>query len=307
VYSSGAPWTGLTSCSVAWSDIGSNIMLPGNTNGTSDLTAGFAKMPWDENGNGNVYKVLSLNNAIMVYGDNGIALLKQTVIDKFPVMETNHLSNIGVAGNYSVAGNNKIHGFVDTNFDWNVITGEGIKNLGYRDYLSLLTGLIVVSFDGANNRFYISNGTLGYVFTKDGMYSTHQCVSSIGKYKRILTGFVKDNTDTKIRLRSTPFDGGVQDLKTIESVETGVVYDTTADYTINGKLSTKYDYKGDVIVGSAVTLNDRGIFTSKLTGREFRVYLESDYEAGAKFRLNNIKAKLKFSDKRNSRGRKNAG
>ena len=47
------------------------------------------------------------------------------------------------------------------------------------------------------------------------------------------------------------------------------------------------------------------IFTSKLTGNEFKLKLEADYEAGAEFQLSVVKAKIKFSDKRNTRGRQN--
>jgi hypothetical protein len=307
VYSSGAPWSGLTACSVAWSDVGSNVVLPGNVNGTSDLTAGFAKMPWDENGNGKVFKVLSLGDSIIVYGDRGIASLKQTIISGFPAVITEFPAGIGVASNYSVAGNSRVHGFVDTNFDWNLVTKEGVKNLGYRNYLELLTGLIVVSFDESTNRFYISNGIVSFVFNQAGMYSTNQCVSSIGRYKGILTGFVLDNGDSKIRVKTVSVDAGIQDMKTVESVETGVVYITDANEAVYGKVMVRYDYRTDSFMdGDFVEINDRGIFTSKKTGREFKIVLESDYESRADFRLNDIKLKIKFSDKRNSRGKRDA-
>lgn len=307
LYSTGAPWTGLTKCSVAWSDIGSNIMLPGNVNGTSDLTAGFAKMPWDENGNGNVYKVLSLGNLIMVYGDKGIASIKQTIISEYPAAETTIMNGTGIRGNYSVAGNNKMHGFVDNNFDWNIVTAEGIKNLGYRNYLSLMTGTIVVSFDSSMNRFYISNGIVGYVYCSTGMYTTHQCVSSIGRYKNILTGFVLAGLDDNIRIKTVAVDAGIQDMKSVESVETGIVYDTVANESVYGKMLVRYDYRNNTFLeGPLVEINERGIFTSKATGREFKIVLQGKYEKDADFRLNNIKLKMKFVDKRNSRGRKDA-
>ena len=305
LYSTGAPWSDLTACSVAWSDVGSNVMLPGIVSGTSDLTAGFAKMPWDENGNGQVYKVLSFGEQFMVYGDKGIAALKQTIVDEKPAMAMKHVGKIGILSTYAVAGNDKVHGFVDTNYEWNIITSEGVKNLGYYDYISTLTGTVVVSYEESNNRFYISNGTYCFIFNGSGMYSSHQCVSSIGKYKKVIFGFVKANADTKIRIESSSFDAGIQDLKTIESVESGLVYDTDADEVVTGKITTRYDYKGDFTTADYLTLNDRGIFTQKTTGREFKLFLEADYEAEADFMLSNVKVKIKFSDKRNTRGRVN--
>jgi len=302
LYSTGAPWSTMTACSVAWGDIGSDIMLPGTVLGTSDLTAGYRKMPWDENGNGQVFKVMDLTEHVMIYGDKGIASLKNSLVGQIHAMQFNHLNTIGIISTYAVNGSSSIHGFVDQNYDWNIVTKEGIKNLGYRRFLSALTGEIIVSYDSSNERFYISDGLKCYVFNGTGMYSTNQCVSSIGRYKEILCGFVKDNTDTKIRFETSPFDAGVQDMKTVESVETGAVYDTVADDVLYGKLATRYDYKGDFVTLEYQQLNPRGEFTQKITGRDFKLFMQGDYEADAIFSLSNVKIKLKLSDNRNTRG-----
>ncbi len=310
LYSTGAPWSSVNSCSVAWGDIGSNIFLPGAVVGTSDLVAGYRKMPWDENGNNDVWKVLTLDDMVIVYGDHGVAALKnKTVGDKYVgyrhAMSMKEFKSAGAISTYAVNGDGKNHCFVDTNYDLNLVTKEGIKNLGYRRLMSAMSGEIVVSYDKARKRFYISDGLVCYVLNDSGLYSTNQCVTSVGDYKGILTAFVKDNSDTKIRLTTTPFDGMAQGNKTVEAVETGAVYDTVADETIEGSLYTKYDYKGDFIQDDWVTLNERGIFTKKLTGREFKVSLRGDYEAGAEFSFNSLMVKLKSSDKRNIRGRYN--
>ncbi len=302
LYSTGEPWSTMTACSVAWGDIRSNIMLPGNVLETSDLTAGYMKMPWDENGNGQVFKVMDSESHVMVYGDKGIARLRNTIVEGKHAMSFDHLSTTGVISTYAVNGSDKIQGFIDQNYDWNVTADGEIKNLGYRDYLSALTGEIIVSYDSSNNRFYISDGIKSYVYNGMGMYTTHQCISSIGRYKEVLVGFVKDNTDDKIRWETTPFNLGMQDQKTIESVEAGIVYDTVADETISGKIAVKYDYKGDFISTGWVELNSRGIFTKKVTGREFKLCWQGDYEEGAEFGLNSAAAKVKFSDKRNLGG-----
>ena len=301
LYSTGAPWSGLTACSVAWGDIGSNVMLPGTDLGTSDLTAGYAKMPWDENGNGQVFKVLPLKDLIVVYGDKGIASLRQTLIGNKPAMDTKPVAKIGVVSNYAVNGNDSIHGFVDRDYDWNIVTADRIKNIGYRKFLAALTGEIVVSYEESNGRFYISDGLKCYVYNGIGMYSTNQCVSSIGRYKNVLTGFILDNEDTKIRIETTPFDANANGIKTIEFVESSVVYDTVADEIITGKITTRYDYKGDFTSASYVTLNDRGVFTQRTSGRDFKIYLEADYESGAEFSLESILANINYPDTRSTR------
>lgn len=306
LYSTGAPWSSVSECSVAWSDIGSHIMIPGDaTSLDKDIVAGYRKMEWDENGNNTVWKVLTLDKAFMVYGDKGLAVMKMTLINNNPAMSYKKLKGYGAISTYAVNGDNKIHGFVNTNYDWCIVTEEGVKVLGYRKEMEKLTSEIVVSYEKENSRFYISDGLLCYVFNEKGMYSTNQCVSSIGMYKSTLFGFFLDNADDKIRIGTTSFDANNQGNKTIESVETGATYETTTDEMISGYLETKYTYNGSWIATAETYLNPRGIFTFKITGREFKIILESQYESGAWFKLSNLRAKIKFSDKRNIRGRIN--
>ncbi len=286
-----APWNSLSHCSVAWSNIGSINMNPEDY-----VVAGYAFMPWDEKGNGKIYKVLSIGNKIRVYGDRGNCDLIPYSVGRsvgFGVME---IETPGILSADAIGGDEIVHGYVDANYDWNLITRETITNLGYRKFMETLTNRILVRYDKINKRFYISDGVLCYVYSKHGMYSTNQCVSSIGNYKGVTAGFFKDNADTKIRLKTTSFDFSYQDMKTIESVEAGISYNT--DNAFQGALSTKYDYKGSFIQLPWTELNPRGIFTQKITGREFKLHLQSDYEAGAEFNLSSLKAMLKFSDKR---------
>jgi len=300
IFTNQSPWKELSKCSVIWSDIGSTEMNPEDY-----VTAGFATMPWDENGNGEVYKVLPLGNTVRVYGDRGIANLLPYDVGNTVGFGVSPVEYPGILSSDSIAGDEKVHGYVDANYDWWLITGEKAVNLGYRKFMKTLTNRILVRYDSSHNRFYISDGVLCYVYTKYGMYSTNQCVSSIGNYKGILCGFVKDNEDTKIRLETKSVDFGYQGHKTIEAVETGLTYDTVANEEISGALSVKYDYKGDFLQLPWTSLNPRGIFTQKATGREFKFHLQGDYEAKASFSLNSLTPKIKFPDKRNMRGRIN--
>ena len=307
LWSTSPPWVNIPSCSVAWSDIGSINMHPEDY-----ITAGYAPMPWDENGNGEIWAMHSLDEIIRVYGDRGICNLipfgsgDRKTASRFVGFGVSAVETPGIFGTYCVAGDEKVHGFVDTNYDWNLITGEKAVNLGYRRHLENLDSTkIVVSYDKYNKRFYISDGSLCYVYSKNGMYTTNQCLSSVGYYNNIICGFVKDNSDDEIRITTKPFDLGYQDQQTLESIEAGITYDTTNDEIVYGSLDVKYDYKGDFISLGDIELNPRGIFTQKTTGREFRINLKSNYESGADFALSSLKAKIKFSDKRNTRGRIN--
>ena len=302
LFSSQAPWSTLGQCSVAWSDIGSAEMNPENY-----VVAGFAKMPWDDNGTGKVWKVLPVGNDIMVYGDKGIAKLKPFTVERTTGFGILPVKSPGLIGSDAIDGDELIHGYVDNKYEWHLISNARSANLGYKKYLKTLTnGQVVVRYNKHRQQFYISDGVVSFVYTKGGMYSTNQCLTSTGVYKGTLCGFVKDNGDAKIRVASTPFNFDHQSLKTLESVEVGASYETTADELLYGAISIKYDYKGGFTQLPWTQLNERGIFTQKATGREFKVHLQANYESGAEFSLSSFLTKLKFSDKRNIRGRVNA-
>lgn len=287
-------------CSVAWSNIGSTDMKPDDF-----ITAGYAPMPWDENGNGKVWKVLALGDKVRVYGDRGICNLVPYDVSSTVGFGISEVEYPGILSADTIDGDDFVHGYIDTNYDWWLITGEKAVNLGYRKQMKTLTNRILVRYDKQNKKFYISDGVYSFVYTRNGMYSTHQCLTGIGNYKNIQCSFIKDNSDAYIRLSTTPFNSGHQSMATIEAIETGASYDTTADITLAGALSIKYDYKGDFMTLPWSLLNDRGILTQKATGREFKISLRGTYESAADFNLNSLRAKIKFSDKRNIRGRLN--
>ena len=304
VQSNNAKWLDLGSCSVAWSGIGSNEFDP-----AIDPSAGFAKMPWNSFNQAKVYKVKRIGNVVRVYGDRGIADLVPTGIENGVSFGLRELPGVGpgIASGNSIAGDNRVHAFIDTNYDFWIGNEEGVKKLGYRKHLNALTNdRIMMCYDDVKKRFYISDDTYGFVFNEHGLYSTHECLTSVGRFNEILCGFKNDTSDTNIKLTSTPTDFGQQGMKSTEAIEFGVNYVTTSDHELYFKIYGKYDHKEDfILLADAVQLNERGIVTKKMTAREFKFYLYGDYEAGAEFNLDSIRAKIKFSDKRNIRGRVN--
>jgi hypothetical protein len=295
--SNDAPWKHISACSVAWSDIGSI-----KTNPENYVVAGYAQMPWDEKGNGRVWKVLPFDKVIIVYGDRGITSLTPYTVERIVGLGIGHVVTPGILSADSIDGDEKVHGFIDANYDWWIASGNEVKNLGYRKYMKTLTnGRIIVRYNEYNKRFYISDGVLSFVYTKNGMYSTNQCVSSIGNYNNTLCGFFLDNSDTKIRWVTSGNDFNIQGHKTIESVEVGVSYSED----LHGALSLKYEYNGDFIQLAWTNINPRGIFTQKATSREFKIHFDADYVADKEFHLSSLMAKVKIPDKRNIRGKLN--
>lgn len=294
-------WQELGSCSVAWSGIGNMDFDP-----TNDITAGFAKMPWNILNNGLVYGIRRLKNVARVYGNGGIADLVPYEFDGKTGFGVNPVESIPVLSQNSIAGDNLIHAFIDKDYKLYLSSDKEITKLDYSCYLKNLTsGRLMMNYDSTRKTFYISDGILCFVLNEYGMYSTNQCVTSIGRHNDNLYGFVKNNSDTEIRFKLSTMDLGQQSMKTIEAIEIGVNYETAGEYTVQSIISVKYDYKSDFIDLEAVILNERGICGNKVTGREFQLEFNSTYESNAEFNLSNIKVKFKQADKRNVRGRLN--
>lgn len=296
------PWNGLSSCSVAWSGIGNNIFNP-----DSDPSAGFMQMPWAHYHEAQVYKVIRLGNVVRVYGDNGIADLVPAEVEDSVTFGTRAMAKYGIISSEAVAGDDLTHVFINQHYDLCLSTEKEVKVLGYRKHLEQLDvdlG-IIITHDNTKNRFYISDGVLSFVFTEHGLYSTDQCTTSIGRLNGNLIGFTFSNGDNGVYLTTTPADFGNQGMKTIEAVEVGVDYSITDNHDLSMAIDAKYSYNKDFITLPWEAINELGVTTQKVTAREFKINLRGTYTAGEEFNLSSMRAKIKFSDKRNIRGRLN--
>lgn len=89
---------------VGWSEIGylefpSPLALSTNRKNTG----GFMPMPWE----GNVYKVLPLGKAVIVYGNGGVTALPMATVGPVSTFGQKHLSDLGVIGELAVTANGK--------------------------------------------------------------------------------------------------------------------------------------------------------------------------------------------------------
>lgn len=283
-YSTGAPWSSLPKCSIAWGDIGSTVMDP-----EDDVVAGFRHVPFDENGNNTVVKVLPLGNRCMVYGNAGVGAGQMTMVDKYPAMSFVEMSRVGAAHNYHVAGGLNKHLYLGRNNELMLVTSEGVRTLGYKNSMDELTiDDVVISYEPVRDLFFISDGAKCFILTSHGMYSTHQCMTGIMDYRGISCGFIKANTDTKVRIKTSSFDAGIQGYKTLEQVEAGLNYGKD----MTGMISIKYNYGGSFTSTPGVTLNNKGIFTRKATGREFKIQLEGDYDSTKELQLSSLSCEV---------------
>jgi len=290
-------WAELGSCAVAYGGIGNVTFDP-----EQDPTAGFVKMPWDKNGSGKVYHILSLDTDAIVYGDRGIERLIPFGNDVITGYGQKTLRLVGIAGFNCVAGDDKKHCFIDVDNNLCLLS-DGLKVLGYKNYISNLTkASTIISYEPVDDYFYISDGVYCYVLTPNGLYQTHQCPTSVGYFNNTLVGFVRDTLDTNLRFTTTAMDFKTSSLKTVKSVECSIDYLTSINAPLYGKIMVKYKKQGDFLTLPQILMNDEGIFSPFVTGRTFKICFEGPYVPDGEFNLSSIKANVNFTDARTRRG-----
>jgi len=222
---------------VKWSNIG-------NLDFTiwKDNIAGERPLDWA----GWVYSIRKLGNKVIVYGAGGISMLAPSG-NAFGLLS---VSKIGLKGKLAIAGDDKIHYFIDvfgrlsrlieipqrsSLFEQSISP----EVLDYSEYLSDMDNP-VLSWDSLNSLLYICDGTSGYVYSQDS--------SSLGSGPANITGIGLRNNEAYIVSPSTIenpifeictdiYDMGSRKNKTITTIELGtdVIGDlwVTLDYRKN--------------------------------------------------------------------------
>lgn len=294
-------WESVGRCAVAWSGIGRLDFRPDKFK-----TAGMRAMPWADYGEGVIYRVMKLGKGVAVYGDRGKAYLfpfGQEFTTGFGFQE---LDGAGVLSSYHVAGDSLVHGYIDSYNDFWLVDGKlEAQKLGYREYLEDLGDDVVVNYVPQRKRFYISDGTTSYVLTQFGLYSCHQCMTSIGLYKgETLCGFFTDNADYEARFVSSDIDMGFRGIKQIRTVNVGMgVTGLESDDPIQAAVDYRYTAHDSYQRTPWKNVNNQGHVFPIISGQDFRVAVKvSDYRDVNDFFLDSLVVEATSSDKRGMRG-----
>lgn len=172
--------------------------------------AGF--MMWDYPGS--IYRLLSLGNVVMVYGENGMAFL-QPVFSPITV-GIHHLGEIGLRGRMAIDGDDSTHYFVDSDgYLWRVTPGPKPERLGYKEQLSTLSvsGTIVVKHP-SEDKVYITDETTSYMYSGGVLVECPECVYSIVKFSNEVAATRKLLTDS-FEAETGVIDFGNRDVKTL--------------------------------------------------------------------------------------------
>jgi hypothetical protein len=270
-----------------WSNIGHMDFVPDQGN-----EAGYRRCPYG----GTVRNVRRLGDFAIGYSSSGVVLI-HTVGDPAATMGFKGLSDIGIINQGAVSGNFNRHVYVGEDYILREVTAEGVKELGYQDFIKNLAGEdIIVSYDPSNKDFYIGNSSKTYLLSPYGLTEVKQHPSAVWRSNSssfMIPDFV-DDVDSVIC--SEPFNMSYGGQKTIFVVESDVhpasAVTAGVDYTYN---------LINWVTGVDKPFNDQGISSNIISGNvfRFRIKFGTLYEST---RVSYIKARYKMTDLRGIRG-----
>uniref|UniRef100_A0A6M3JTN1 Uncharacterized protein n=1 Tax=viral metagenome TaxID=1070528 RepID=A0A6M3JTN1_9ZZZZ len=271
----------------AWSRIGMINFIPTLTN-----EEGYKRCPYG----GEVYNVRRLKDVVIGYSSKGITKL-MPVSSPAATFGFEELSDIGLINRGAIAGSFDRHVYVGEDHRLREITKEGIKELGYKQYMEQLTlEPIIVSYDPTNKDFYIGNSSKTFLLSPKGLSEIPQHPSAVWRRDRQSYCLPETIDDYKNLIVTEAFDMGYSGQKTIFSIESNLLLasnpEAAVDYYLNPTTYQTTAYR---------PLNNQGIASLIAAGNAFRIRLRFDpfYDNS---RISFIKVRYKMTDMRGIRG-----
>jgi len=230
---------------------------------------GFLPMSWQ----GTVYDIRPLGDRLMVYGENGIAVMTP-VQEPISTFGREDLMGIGVAGRGAVGGDGDMHVFIDAEGDlWQITKDLALSRLGYAEYLADFIGQeISISLDQQRREFYIcgeasNDDKLSYVLTPSGLGTSRQQITSMVAAEGTLYGVWADDSGTVVTAVSDEVDFRYRDMKTVTTIEVGIK--TAQDVHVQAYYCNDAT---DVWTGDGwVLVNTEGFARVQITALKFRI------------------------------------
>lgn len=267
---------------VAFSNIGDITMIP-----DFKIEAGYIPVKFV----GEVRRVLRLDQAVYVYGDEGVARLVP-MRQPAPTFGIAELANFELASAAAVDGDLHWHAAVDSSGNlWMITQKDGAQKAGYKDILSELSlSDVVVTRDTLNNRFYIGDGDRSFVLSRHGLTECFQLVTGVAHTEGSAYGLFEEESED-FALQVGPVDFGFRALKSLFTVEADFGEELTV---LSGKP------RGEFNTIKTVPFNDVGFATPVVTGEAFKLLISSeDYSSEYPA---NILCRWKMADLRGMRG-----
>jgi len=300
----GSNWGELSSRSILWSVIGTFELDPEVNIGAGYMTSIGS---WPVRQNVHAYKLMQLGNRLACYTDAGIVLLSPYSVNSVFAYEHKRHGGVGVLSGNHVAGDNTVHGFIDTHGEFWILTGDAnLTRRGYREFIRAMVDFTstsdtrtIVSYIPHEQTFYISNGNECLVINRYGAYKTHQAVaSSVQVQNGAISGTFITGTDTEARLTCDTLDFGSRGVKSIEALLADASHPSSTTMT----LSTDWRMAKSAAFGSQrwIASGPIGRAVIRTAALEFRPRVRFSSFVDAE--LMGILANVKYSDQRFKRG-----
>lgn len=240
---------------VMWSKIGDWDFVKDHSN-----EAGDRPMSWP----GQIYRMLKLNQSVIVYGKNGISVMRP----KDVYWSEEQIFAKGTMGKQAQINiMDKLHFFLDTDGClWQL--SEGFKRLGYEEYFSSMTAP-VISYEARYEYLYITDGTDGYVYSirDDSLTEGSPYITGIIERDEVRYVVASDVlSDTVATFTTGIFDFETRKEKTIFNLELG--FSTTK--TVQVAIMYRTNQAGSFSTTPWATVTQRGIAYLPCYGVDFK-------------------------------------
>jgi len=283
-------WHDCDSTFYLWSKIGSADFTP-----ERDGEAGYRRCPYG----GDIYHVRRLGDSVVGYSSEGVTLLTP-VNDPMPTFRFTELVPHGLVNRGAVDGDLNQQMFLCKDNTLRMITKEGVKELGYRQFMSQLrdSSDILVRYDKRTKNFYIGTEDKTYLYSGYGLTEIPQHPSAVwylsdfSNSSYMLPATVDDYTPEIV---TNWFDMGYRGQKTIATIE------SDARPLTNGEVAVTYDNSlGPEETSNYMPVNNQGVGTLTASGCQFKFHLR--FDADSNFQISYIKSRYKMTDLRSIRG-----
>lgn len=245
---------------VKWSKVGDLDFTIDESN-----VAGERPMDWK----GSVYGILKLGDRVVVYGVNGVTMMKPSGVHWG--MET--IYRIGLKNKGALAGDDTRHFFVDKLSQLWEVSQQGLVKLDYSEYIASMS-TIILSYDIEKKLLYLCDGTYGFVYGVETKSFGKGPVNITGIYPQGGTLYVVSDGEIEtpgFEICTDIYDFGTRKAKTITSIEVGSNLTQYLQASVDYRTSYSNEFKQ---IGWFL-VNPNGKAFPRCYGVEFRFRLRS--------------------------------
>ena len=254
---------------------------------------GFMALPFT----GSVTTLKQLGNTAIAYGTNSLYALYNADAPVNTLGLRTVSEGLGIKGRGCVAGDLYKHVFIGQDDNLYSIDAElKLQKLGYKEYMSALTGTIQMSYNMQEKEFYISGSNRCFVLGINGLGEATELVTSQYVSGGVESGVTSPLTATAFTLITDVYDMGFRGLKHVPYF----LADVSGATSLRGALYRQYDKSVALSAGSYINANKEGVVHVNTTTQDFMVAITGT--STSSFRLNDINVRYSGVDNRARRG-----